>query len=199
MRFLFYGKINQNTNIFFKKFINRFCIETINIIAQSKMLNYNNSYPKLEKSKKYTMKIEKVDNFYRILSYADTVDLDNLSPVEFATLYLVKYKYHENKTEDTIQLPHDELSLELMLEYINLTEADSSVDREFVKKNQDLIDLLSKNKEDSLTLALSMGIEIFDLMNLFWQLKKMGLFSIEYNFNTENLTVTPTTKLKTLS
>ncbi|MGQ5708634.1 hypothetical protein [Lactobacillus sp. PSON] len=145
------------------------------------------------------MKIEKVDNFYRILSYADTVDLDNLSPVEFATLYLVKYKYHENKTEDTIQLPHDELSLELMLEYINLTEADSSVDREFVKKNQDLIDLLSKNKEDSLALALSMGIEIFDLMNLFWQLKKMGLFSIEYNFNTENLTVTPTTKLKTLS
>ncbi|TSO25440.1 hypothetical protein [Lactobacillus sp. LL6] len=144
------------------------------------------------------MEIEKVDNFYRILAYADTIDLNNLSPVEFATLYLVKYKYQNSHTANNIQLPHDELSLELMLEYINLTEANSPVDQEFVKNNQDLINLLSENKEDSLTLALSMGIEIFDLMNLFWQLKKMGLFDIRYDFTSESLHVTPTSKLKTI-
>ena len=144
------------------------------------------------------MEIEKVDNFYRILDYADSVDLDNLSPVEFASLYLVKYKYQNTPSANQIQLPHDELSLKLMLEYINLTKADAPIDREFVKENLDLINLLKENKEDSLALALSMRIELFDLMNLFWQLKKMGLFEIKYDFNTENLDVTPTSKLKTI-
>lgn len=141
------------------------------------------------------MDIEKVDNFYRILDYANNVELDNLSPVEFASLYLVKYKY--KNTSGQVELPHDELSLQLMLEYINLTAEDSiPVDTEFVKNNIDLINVLAKNSDNALISALQLGIELFDLMNILWQLKKMGLFEVDYDFTSENLDVEPTFKVK---
>lgn len=141
------------------------------------------------------MDIEKVDNFYRILDYANNVELDNLSPVEFASLYLVKYKY--KNTSGKVELPHDELSLQLMLEYINLTAEDNiPVDTEFVKNNMDLINVLAENSDNALISALQLGIELFDLMNILWQLKKMGLFTVDYDFTSENLDVEPTSKVK---
>lgn len=141
------------------------------------------------------MEIEKVDNFYRILEYADTVDLDNLSPIEFASLYLVKYKY--KNASGQVELPHDELSMQIMLEYINLTPANSlPVDTKFVKENKDIIDILSQNSDNAIVLALQLGIEIFDFLNILWQLKKMGLFDVKYEFASETLDVEPTDKVR---
>lgn len=144
------------------------------------------------------MDIEKVDNFYRILDYANNIEIDKLSPVEFASLYLVKYKYQNQAGQ--IELPHDELSLQLMLEYINLTPMNSeAVDLEFIKNNQDIISILTQNADDAIVAALQLGIEIFDFMNILWQLKKMGLFKVKYDFTSENLDIEPTDKVKKYS
>lgn len=126
-----------------------------------------------------------------------------MTALEFALIYQINQKYHSKDLIQSAVSPDDiinEETLLIMMEYINLVpvKMNKSIAKNIFNKNKELVSLLAKNQEDSLTIALQKADNIYDLVNKLALFKKNGLFKVAYDFSSEKFSVIPTELTKSL-
>lgn len=82
-----------------------------------------------------------------------------MTALEFALIYQINQRYHSKDLIQSAVSPDDVINEEtilIMMEYINLVpvKMNKNIAENILNKNKELVSLLAKNKEDSLTIAL---------------------------------------------
>ncbi|KAI4315680.1 hypothetical protein [Lactobacillus intestinalis] len=147
--------------------------------------------------------IKKIDNFYKSATLSFKKKPTEMTALEFALIYQINQKYHSKDLIQSAVSPDDvinEETLLIMMEYINLVpvKMNKNIAENILNKNKELVSLLAKNKEDSLTIALQKTNNIYDLVNKLALFKKNGLFKVAYDFSSEKFSVIPTELTKSL-
>ncbi|WP_242368284.1 hypothetical protein [Lactobacillus intestinalis] len=147
--------------------------------------------------------IKKIDNFYKAATLSFKKKPTEMTALEFALIYQINQKYHSKDLIQSAVSPDDvinEETLLIMMEYINLVpvKMNKNIAENILNKNKELVSLLAKNKEDSLTIALQKTNNIYDLVNKLALFKKNGLFKVAYDFSSEKFSVIPTELTKSL-